>query len=237
MSLFIVFEGGDGAGKHTQAQALYRRLRWRGYPAILTEEPGGTLWGRMLRRWLTAPQVASPPDKEAQLLLTEKATGDEALPDIILFSIAPRAEFLLFLLSRAQLVDDVIYPSLEKRKIVICSRYAPSSVAYQGYGRGLDISLIEEANKIATRGLRPDLIFLLDMPPEEGLRRKYSAGKRGPYGEKEIVFQGRVREGYRKMAADDPQTWVIIDGTQPMPRIRDLIWRRVQPFLVSRFNL
>ncbi|HEX77659.1 MAG TPA: dTMP kinase [Dehalococcoidia bacterium] len=236
MGLFITFEGGDGSGKTTQARALYGRLRRKNYSVILTQEPGGTHLGRMLRRWLTDPQsgVAVLPAEPSQLHLVEPPIGDQLLPDMVLHSTAPRAELLLFLIARAQLVDEVIRPNLLQEKTVICDRYAPSTVAYQGYGRQLNLDLINEANEIATQGIKPDLIVLLDIAPEEGLSRKWAAAGRMYFDDEELAFHRRVRDGYLRLAQAEPGRWLVVDGSQPKKKIEQMIWDKVAPLLESR---
>jgi len=235
--LFIAFEGGDGAGKQTQARALWQRLRRMGYPVVSAEEPGSTLLGRVLRSWLTAPQEGLPGDASAEAvesLLADESIGDAALPHIMLRSAAPRAELLLFVLARAQLVEEVIQPRLAEGNIIICSRYAPSTVAYQGYGQGLSLDLVREANKIATQGLEPDIVFLLDLSPEHGLARKIKerdAGGSDHFEDKELAFHHRVRQGYLEMAAADPQRWMVVDATLPQAKIKGIVWDRVEQLL------
>ncbi|MBI2304219.1 MAG: dTMP kinase [Chloroflexi bacterium] len=143
-SKFITFEGGEGAGKTTQCQALLKRLRQRGMVVLLTKEPGGTPFGHGIRMWL-------------------KGTRRER--------IVPEAELFLFLASRAQLASQVIRPALLRGEVVICDRYTESTYAYQGYGRGIDREAIGIMNKVATEGLSSDLVVLLDVPPELGLTR------------------------------------------------------------------
>ena len=204
MGLFIAFEGGEGCGKSTQARALYRRLARLGLPVVLTHEPGGTALGNKLRRWLKqAEELAAP------------------------------AEFFLFAASRAQLAAEVIGPHLSQGGTVICDRFAPSSVAYQGYARGLDPGLIQAANEIATQGLRPDLLVLLDMAPEEGLGRK-GAMKRDRFEREEVAFHQRVREGYLEMARADPQQWLVVDASLPRAEVTKIIWARVSQLLSQR---
>ena len=144
MALFITFEGGEGSGKTLQARALYRRLSQLAIPALLTQEPGGTSLGKKLARWLKWAEEAG---------------------------ILPLTELLMFNASRAQLVEEVIQPNLKGGKVVICDRYADSTTAYQSYGRGLDLEMVKTINNTATRGLKPDLTVLLDIPAEEGLAR------------------------------------------------------------------
>ena len=207
MSLFITFEGGEGCGKSTQAKALYRRLLNLSIPALLTHEPGGTPLGNQLRRWLKGGVGKGKNEK-----------GE----------IDPQTELLLFNASRAHLVSQVIRPSLEKGTVVICDRFADSTTVYQGYGRGLDFALIEAANNIATQGLRPDLIVLLDIPVDQGLARK----RLGDRFEREgLAFHQRVRQGYLEMAKKDPERWLVVDGSLPKKEIERLIWEKVEPLL------
>jgi dTMP kinase len=145
MPLFITFEGGEGSGKSVQARALLRRLSRLNIPAVLTHEPGGTSFGKKLGHWLKWSQGTD---------------------------VSPLIELLLFNASRAQLVTEVIKPSLDKGKVVISDRYADSTTVYQGYGRGLGMEMVRTANQAATQGLKPDLTILLDISAEDGLARK-----------------------------------------------------------------
>ena len=202
MSLFITFEGGEGSGKSTQAKALYRRLLSIGISCVLTHEPGGTPLGNRLRRLL-------------------RGEGE----------IDPQTELFLFAASRAQLVREVIRPSLERGALVISDRFFYSTIAYQGYGRGLDLTIIEELNRIATEGLCPDLVVLLDIPVEEGLARKRL---RDRFEKEELAFHQRVREGYLEMARSDPKRWLIVDAALPRQRVTRLIWEGVTNLLSER---
>lgn len=228
-NLFIVFEGGDGSGKTTQAKALYNRLQ-KNCPVVYTQEPGGTFLGQTLRRWLTLPSGELPmrPSEHLQIPFIEPPIGDELLPDIVMQSTAPRAELLLFLVARAQLVDEIIRPNLESGRVVICDRYAPSSIAYQGYGRRLDLNLIEIANQVATQGLKPNLVVLLDLSPEQGLARKWAQNH---FERDQLDFHRRVREGYLKLAEADPDCWLVVDATLPKRKISEIVWERVSQLL------
>ncbi|MDY6892484.1 MAG: dTMP kinase [Chloroflexota bacterium] len=197
---FIVFEGGEGSGKSTQATILKRRLLRQGFPVVLTREPGGTPVGNRLRRWLK--------------------WGSE---------ITPQTELLLILAARSQLVTGVVRPALEKGSLVICDRYAYSTLAYQGYGRGMDRGFLESLNTFVTGGLVPDLVVLLNSDPAEGLRRKTS--RRDRFEREDLSFHQRVREGYLRMAAADPERWLVVDASLPRNEVRELIWERVQQFL------
>ncbi len=199
MSLFITFEGCEGCGKSVQSRALYRRLTKLAIPSLLVHEPGVTPLGKRITRLLKWTQ---------------------SVP------ISPLAELLLFNASRAQLVAEVIRPSLDSGKVVICDRYADSTIAYQSYGRGLDLPVVKMVNDMATKGLRPDLTILLDIAVKAGLTRK--RGKKPDRFELEALpFHQRVREGYLKLAAEEPQRWLMIDAEQSKAKIAQIIWERV----------
>jgi dTMP kinase len=192
LSLFITFEGPDGSGKTTQAQLLYEYLQERGYPVFLTREPGGTGIGDQIR---------------------------EVLHSLENTEMLPQTEILLYSASRAQLVGQIIRPHLARGEIVLCDRYADSTLAYQGYGHGLDLQVLQVITTFATGGLKPDLTIYLDIDVEEGLRRKLAAYKAGEaewnrMDQQEIAFHRRVREGYLQMAAAEPERWVIIEAAQ-----------------------
>ena len=203
MPLFITFEGGEGSGKSVQAKALYRKLSKSGVPVVLTHEPGITPLGMKIARWLKWGQ------------------------DI---DISPIAELLLFNASRAQLVTEVIKPSLESGKLVICDRYADSTTAYQSYGRGLDLAMVRAVNGAAVQGLTPDLTVLLDIPVEAGLARK-KVRKQDRFEQEDIAFHRRVREGYLKLAAAEPQRWLVVDASQSREKIAQIIWQKVSQLL------
>jgi dTMP kinase len=203
MSLFITFEGGEGSGKSVQAKALYQRLLKSAIPAILTHEPGGTPFGKKLGHWLKWTQSTD---------------------------ISPLVELLLFNASRAQLVTEVIKPGLDAGKVVISDRYADSTTVYQGYGRGLGMEMVRAANNTATQGLKPDLTILLDISAEDGLARKRTKS-RDRFEQEELAFHRRVRQGYLKLAADEPQRWLVVDAKQPKQKIAQIIWQRVSQLL------
>jgi dTMP kinase len=199
MSLFITFEGVEGCGKSTQSRLLYRRLVRLAVPVLLTHEPGGSALGQRIARLL-------------------KWSGGTP--------ISPLAELLLFNASRAQLVRDVVRPALGEGRVVICDRFADSTVDYQGYGRGLDLDMIKSINGAATGGLAPDLTVLLDMPGEVGLARK-GGEKLDRFHAEPADFHRRVREGYLKMAKEEPSRWLVIDAGQDKDKIAGIIWQRV----------
>jgi dTMP kinase len=197
--LFIVFEGGEGSGKTTQAKALANRLRKLGFPVVLTHEPGGTLLGNKLRRWVKWGR-----------------------------GVTTQTELFLFFASRSQLVNKVINPALEKGQIIICDRYEASTLAYQGYGRGMDLGFLKTVNSFVTDGLSPDLTVLLDISAEQGLERKKM--KMDVFEREGFHFHQRVRDGYLKMAAA-AERWMVVDATLPEERIRDIVWEQVQKSL------
>ena len=206
MALFITFEGGEGCGKSVQAKILYRKLSQLAIAALLTHEPGGTPFGKRMGRWL-------------------KWAKDS--------NIQPLTELLLFNASRAQLVTKVIQPSLASGIVVICDRYADSTTAYQSYGRGLDLEIVKTINNVATQGLKPNLTVLLDMPAETGLARK--RGKRQDrFEQEESSFHHKIRDGYLKLAANDPERWLLVDASQSKRKISEIIWQRVSELLSER---
>jgi len=208
LGLFITFEGGEGCGKSTQSRLLLKRLEQQNIPVVLTHEPGGTALGNELRKALKRKRGSS---------------------------ISPQAELFLVAASRAQLVAELIRPALEAGKVVICDRFTHSTLVYQGYGRGLDLTAIEMVNNMATQGLKPDLVIFLDISPEQGLARKRSLKDR--FELEDLSFHRRVREGYLKMAAAEPDRWLVIDASLPKGKITEIIWDRVSRLLPSRSSL
>ncbi len=202
MGLFITFEGGEGCGKSTQAKVLWNKFRQQNIPVVLAHEPGGTPLGNELRR----------------LLKREKTN-----------SISAQAELLLFAASRAQLGNEVILPALKEGRVVICDRFSHSTSAYQGYGRGLDLDLIEMINNWATQNLKPDITILLDTPPEKGLARKRIPKDR--FELEQISFHRRVRQGYLEMAASEPERWLVIDAMLSKRKVSTIIWEKVSGLL------
>jgi dTMP kinase len=184
---FIAIEGGEGAGKSRLIAALGERLAAGGREVVLTREPGGTPLGEQIR----------------SLVLRDVAVGDHL------------AELLLFEAARAHLVATVIAPALERGAIVLCDRFAASSAAYQGFGRGLARDVVERANAIATGGLAPDVTLLLDLPVEAGLARRAGEGAANHFDRETVAFHERVRAGFLELARESPDTWRIIDAAQP----------------------
>lgn len=207
MGAFIVFEGGEGVGKSTQARSLARRLSKNGYRVVQTREPGGTPLGESARRWL-----------KTQPLLT------------------PVTELALFIAARAQLVHEVILPALNSRHVVVCDRFTGSSIAYQGYGRGLDLELIQRLNDAATGGLQPDQVVLLDFPVEAGLARK-PGDRRDSFESQSMDFHERVREGFLATASKCPDRWLVLDASLKQRALGEMVWKAIQPHLDSKEGL
>lgn len=204
MSLFITFEGGEGCGKSTQANALYRKLRRKNLPAVLTHEPGGTTLGEQIGKMLKRK--------------TE--------------NIHPQTELFLFAASRAQLVADVIQPALKEGGIVICDRFSHSTTTYQGYGRELNLATVQMVNNLATQDVKPNIVIFLNLSPEEGLARRGKLLDR--FELQELSFHRRVRQGYLKMAAEEPDRWLVIDATLPRKKISEIIWEKVNHLLAEK---
>ncbi len=222
--LFISFEGVEGCGKSTQADMLVDAMVAAGLQVVPVHEPGSTGLGEYLRRYL----------KEESVSLTHEA------------------ELLLFCAARAELVANVLRPTLERGASIVADRYTDSTVAYQGYGRGLDREVVQRVNSVATGGLVPDLTFLLDLAPAGGLARvqpqlslfsmaeedEFEAvrldeeGQRG-FETEPLDFHRRVRRGYLEMAEGEPERWVVLDATRPRDELAGRIWGEVQSRLAS----
>lgn len=235
MSLFITFEGLEGSGKSTQARILYQRLQERGYPVILTREPGGTRISEMIRRILV---------------------------DLQHTEMSPTTEILLFAAARTQLVNELIRPYLDTGGIVLCDRYADSTFAYQGYGLGRDLEELRAITAIATGGLVPDITIYLDLSAEEGLERKWrskrdyeqrtsgglsshtsgasshvsSTPEWNRLDARGLAYHQRVEEGFRALMQVEPDRWRKLDARQSVEQIAQQIESVVEPFLY-RVNL
>ncbi len=195
---FITLEGPEGSGKTVQAARLRDVAQAAGIPVLLTREPGGTALGDRVREILMAA------DQES-------------------VAIGPRADALLFNAARAQHVDEVIRPALARGELVICARYADSTIAYQGYGSGLPIADLRRLERLATDGLRPDLTILLDLPVELGLGRKGHDERQRFEAGFDLAYHRRVREGFRKIAAAEPERFVTVDATADLGAVLRLI--------------
>jgi dTMP kinase len=194
---FITFEGIDGCGKTTQFRLLAQWLREQGRDVVETVEPGGTAIGQQIRKILLDPASAG---------------------------LHPRAELLLYFASRAQNVDEIIRPALDAGRIVLCDRFTDSTLVYQGSGRGLDTNIVRDLDRIACRGLVPDLTFLIDIDLETSLQRAKRRNERvGPaesrIDEENVAFHERVREGYLALARAEPERIAVIEGSAPIGEV------------------
>jgi dTMP kinase len=208
VSAFVSFEGPEGSGKTTQLQALQHYLEATGLRVYAPREPGGTRISDLVRGI-----VLNPEHTEMQ----------------------PQTEILLFSAARAQLVGQEIQPRLERGEIVLSDRYADSTLAYQGYGLGLDLETLRAITRFATGGLVPDLTFCLDVPVGAGLRRKRSqdAAEWNRMEQRELEYHERVRAGYLEMAHADPRRWRIVDATEPFDRVQTAIRAEVERLLAD----
>jgi dTMP kinase len=195
---FITIDGPDGGGKTTQAERLAAHLRELGTTVHLTREPGGTWLGERIR----------------ELLLDR--TGSTAPTD-------PLADAMLFNAARRQLVREVIGPALAAGETVVCARFADSTLAYQGYGAGLDVAMLRELNDRATEGLQPDLTVILDVPVEAGLARKAPGDVTRFEAEYDLAFHRRVRDGFLAIAAAEPARVVVVDATRDISEVGEEI--------------
>lgn len=202
---FITFEGVEGCGKSLQACILVERLRADGWDAMLTKEPGGTPVGKHIRDVLLATHPINIDD---------------------------RCELMLFLADRAQHVGEIIIPALREGKIVVCERYADSTMAYQHYGLGLPFELVEQLNEFVTQSVKPNLTIVLDLEPSEGQQRKYATSnvldriERRP-----LAFHERVRYGYLEIARREPERVIVINASRTPEEIADEVWSIVNQAL------
>jgi dTMP kinase len=200
MIRFITFEGGDGSGKTTQLKALEGYLTEGGKSCIATREPGGTSLGNLIRQVLL--EVGKQP-------------------------ITSPTELFLYLADRAQHIHEVIIPAIKQGKVILCDRHTDSTLAYQGYGRGIDLGLLRSLNDIASQGIKPDLTFLFDCPVEIGLSRTAQrqfqaitgAGREDRFEREKVEFHERVREGFLELARAEPHRFRIIDATRSVEEI------------------
>lgn len=198
MGYLITFEGGEGSGKTYQSKLLHRRLLEKKKEAIYVYEPGVTKIGEYIRRILKSNR----------------------------HKISPEVELLLFSASRSLLVDEIIIPALTDNKIVICDRFADSTLVYQGYGRGMDIDLVTRIIQMTTKNIIPNLTVLLDIEPDIGLGRKKSITT-DRFHDEDVMFHTRVREGFLKVAEENKQRWIVIDATLDRKEIAEAIWVKV----------
>lgn len=200
---FIVFEGPEGAGKSTQIARLAERLRTAGIEPLQTREPGGTTMGDRVRDVLLDPDLR----------------------------VDPLAEFLLYAAGRAQHVAEVIAPALAAGRVVLSDRFAAASVAYQGYGRGLDLDWVSEVNARAVQGCVPDRVVLLDLDPAVGLARVAARGRPDRLEAADLAFHRRARAGFAAQADADPGRWRRLDADQGADALADAVWHAVADLL------
>ena len=218
MALFISFEGGEGSGKSTQAARLCRAIAESGIATLFIHEPGTTRLGVHIRQ-----------------LIKGRPWGRD--------TISPIAELFLFSASRAELVKKTLEPEMEKsRLVIVADRYVDSTVAYQGYGRKIPLELISAINKLACQDIMPDLTFLMDCDPADGLKRveaqthlfdtAYAVrlDKEGSrrFEEEPLDFHNRIRNGYLQLTKDEPERWIILDAMETEEAIFERVWERVQ---------
>ena len=208
---FISFEGPEGSGKSTQIRLLAERLQAQAFDVLCTREPGGTPTGEAIRNLLQHDAVGEPLDD--------------------------RAELLLFTASRAQLMSQVIQPALEKGAWVLCDRFIDSTMAYQGFARGMDIDMLDRINEFAIMGRKPDLTVLLDLDVERGFERlseryAHGTGSADRFEREAHEFHERVRAGYHQLAASEPGRFCIVDTDRPIEIVSADIWTRVRERLL-----
>jgi dTMP kinase len=208
---FITFEGPEGSGKSTQIRLLAEKLQAQGIDVVCSREPGGTAIGEAIRNILQHDVVEEPLEE--------------------------RAELLLFTASRAQLMKQVVLPALERGEWMLCDRFIDSTLAYQGYARGMDIDALDRINDFAIHGRKPDLTLLLDLDIARGFERledRYAngAGMADRFEREARDFHARVREGYRKLAQREPERFRIVNSDRPINTVADEIWNLVKEALL-----
>ena len=210
--MFITFEGIEGCGKTTQVKNLTAYLNEKGIPNVNTLEPGGTDIGQSIRR----------------ILLDTNNTG-----------LFPLTELILYAADRAQHVNEIIRPALDQGKWVICDRYFDATVAYQGFGRGLDMEIIDILNNQATGGLMPDITVLMDCTEEIGIKRALDRNKdssqedQGRFEKEKMEFHHRVRRGYLTLAEDNRDRYIVIDASKPLGEVEMDVIRALTPYIDS----
>lgn len=214
MGLFITFEGIEGCGKSTQVRLLSDALNWKGVPCLVAREPGGTTIGAKIR----------------EILLNPDHKGMSA-----------EAELLLYAADRSQHVRETIKPAVDADKVVICDRFTDATLAYQGFGRGLDMALIHELNRIASLGISPELTFLLDCPVEIGIERaldrnsKKGHARDDRFEREAIAFHQKVRDGYLNIARAEPDRVKVIDACRDVESVHKDIWSIIEDRMIRQF--
>jgi dTMP kinase len=204
--MLITFEGIEGCGKSTQVDLLFEYLAKKRYNVIKTREPGGTAFGEALR------EVALKKNME----------------------VFPLSELLTIMAIRAQHVEELIMPALQDRRIILCDRFVDATYAYQGYGRGIDLGIIETLNRLVTKGIRPNLTVLIDCAAGLGLKRKTKNDRSLDRFEKEnLVFHRKIRGAYLKLAEDDQKRFFVVDGKAKVEEVHRIIRGKVESLLAS----
>ncbi len=206
---FISFEGIEGTGKSTQARLLSEYLKGKGFEVVLTEEPGGTQIGLRIRELLLSVE-----HKEMM----------------------PITELLLYNASRTQHTEEVIIPAINRGAVVITDRFTDSTIAYQGYGRGIDLNLLDSIDLIATGRLRPDITILLDLDVEVGLKRNRGINKTDRLELEDVEFHQKVRSGYHSLAAKEPERIKLINISGSIEEIHNRIVKIISDILISYQN-
>ena len=202
--MLITFEGIEGSGKSTQIVLLFNYLKEKGFDVVKTREPGGTVFGEDLRKVFLQQDV----------------------------HILPLSELLVFMAMRAQLVEELIMPALQDGKIVLCDRFVDASYAYQGYGRGIDLGIIETLNRLVTKGIRPNLTVVLDCNVSEGFKRKVANGfSMDRFEKEEAAFHRKIKRSYLKLSKEDPKRFFVVDGGKRIGDIHMLIRDKVEQLL------
>jgi dTMP kinase len=201
--MLITFEGIEGCGKTTQIALLHAYLEKKGFNVIKTREPGGTTFGETLRK----------------VFLHEN------------MEVYPLSELLVFMAMRAQHVEELIQPALKEGKVVLCDRFVDASYAYQGYGRGIDLGIIETLNRLVTKGVRPNLTVLLDCAVDAGLRRKAESADMDRFEKEEVAFHKKIKKAYEKMSKADPKRFFVIDSSLDIDTIHKTIRKKVAALL------
>lgn len=211
-TMFVTFEGGEGAGKSTLIVKLVKELTNRGYQVVTTREPGGSALGEQIRQWL--------------------------LNNNSKISIGQQAELLLFLAARAQHIEEVIRPALQQGKVVLCDRFCDSTIAYQGIARGLGKDYVESLCDLVCKEIVPNLTFFLDVDPEEGLSRrnrihKGSFGNRDRIEAEKLEFHRKVRQGFQSLAHSHPDRIHVLNAHEPAGVVYSEAIKRIETLLVQ----
>ena len=205
--IFVTFEGIDGSGKSTQANSLLRRIQENGYNAVLFREPGGTRISEQIR----------------QILLSTKHSEMAVITEVMLYSAA-----------RAQLTEEMIIPGLKENDIGVCDRYFDSTIAYQGYGRGISLEFIDALIKEAAKRVWPDITFLVDVDVELAEKRSGTIGRLDRIEMETVEFKDTVIRGFREIASNDRDRIVVLDGSQEVESLTDIAWERIESLLRQR---